>query len=211
VEYLLVTLGADPGAARSVSDELRARYAEAHRRYHTLEHVREVLAEINRLLLHELEADPVAMVLAAWFHDAIYDVNVGSGESEQASADLVLDRLPALDATDRDVLAEEIARLVRLTAGHRCDRDDRSGAVLIDADLWILSAGRDRYDRYVADVRAEYAHVPDDAWTAGRGDVVRQFLARSDELYVAGPDVDRRARRTRATDNLRRELQGLGR
>lgn len=206
-----MTLGADPGAARSVSDELRARYGEDHRRYHTLEHVREVLAEMNRLLLHELEADPVAMVLAAWFHDAIYDVAAGAGESEQASADLVLDRLPAMDAIDRDVLADEIARLVLLTAGHRCDRDDRSGAVLIDADLWILSASPERYDRYVTDVRAEYGHIPDDAWIAGRGDVVRQFLARSDELYVAGPDVDRRARRTRACDNLRRELQALGR
>ena len=202
-------LGASSGAARSLAHELVARHREGHRQYHSTDHVAEVLAEATRLLEFEPEADPVAVELAVWFHDAIYDPAAGPGESEAASADLAVDRLPALAEADRDRLAHEVARLVRLTVDHRVEPADRSGAVLVDADLWVLSAPVERYDRYVADVRAEYGHVADDAWTAGRSSVLARFLAGIGDLYAAGPDDDRHARRAQATANLRRELASL--
>ena len=163
MEDLLRELGASDGAARSVHRELLERHAEAHRRYHTLEHLQEAQTEADRLLASEPEADRVAVHLAIWFHDAIYDATAGAGESEAASADLVVDRLPSLWAADRDRIAEEVARLVRLTAAHRVEPHDRTGAVLVDADLWVLSSSPERYDRYATDVRAEYAHVAGDA------------------------------------------------
>lgn len=206
---LLVGLGADPGAARSLVAELADRHGEAHRRYHSLEHVAEVRSEAERLLAVEPDADPVAVELAIWFHDAIYDPTAGPGESEGASADLAHDRIPALWDVDRDRVVAEVERLVRLTVGHAVEPDDRSGAVLVDADLWILSAPPERYDRYVAAVREEYAHVPDDAWIAGRGSILTRFLVGLDDLYAAGPDDDRAARRARAGANLRRELASL--
>lgn len=205
----MVDLGAVPAVARSLQDEVEARHREAHRRYHDLEHVAEVLAEVDRLLPQEPTADRAAVTLAVWFHDAIYEPTAGPGESEAHSADLVLDRLPAFATTDRDRLAEEVARLVRLTAGHVVQASDRSGAVLVDADLWILSAPPERYQRYVADVRAEYAHVPDPAWAVGRGAVVRRFLDHLPALYGAGPIDDREARRDRAALNLQREHDAL--
>lgn len=209
VEELLVGLGAAPGAARSVAQELVDRHREPQRRHHSLEHVTEVLAEAARLGATEPEADPVAVELAVWFHDAIYDPAAGPGENEAASADLAHDRIPALWEVDRDPLVAEVERLVRLTVGHVVTPEDRSGAVLVDADLWILSAPPARYDRYAAEVRAEYAHVSDGAWIAGRGSVLTGFLAAMADLYAAGPDDDRSARRARATDNLRRELASL--
>lgn len=206
---LLEELGAQPAAARSLADELAARHGEDHRRYHTLEHVGEVLDEVGRLLVDEPEADGTACALAAWFHDAIHDPTAASGHSEADSAHLAEDRIPALWAADRDPLVAEVARLVRLTAGHRVPDDDVSGRVLVDADLWILSASTERYDRYVDDVRAEHAHVGHDAWVAGRGAILGGFLSRLDDLYLAGPEPDRSDRRARARANLRRELEGL--
>lgn len=162
-----------------------------------------------RLLAHEPEADPDAVDLAAWFHDAVYDVRAPAGGSEEASARLAAGEVRA--AGGSAALAAEVARLVRLTAGHTVDPADRSGAVLVDADLWILSAPPSRYDRYVAAVRAEYAHVPDDGWRTGRGQVLDRFLAAASdgELYAAGPEDDRVARRTRAVANLTRERAAL--
>jgi len=209
VGALLEELGAAPGAARSVAQELVERHREPHRGYHSLEHVAEVLAEVGRLLPFEPDADPVAVVLAAWFHDAIYDPTAGSGESEEASAELAHDRIPALWEADRDRLVAEVERLVRLTVGHAVAPDDRSGSVLVDADLWILSSPPERYDRYAADVRAEYAHVGDEAWVAGRGSILTRFLVGIGDLYGAGPAGDREARRQRATANLQRELASL--
>jgi len=83
--------------------------------------------------------------------------------------------------------------------------------VLVDADLWILAAPADRYDRYVEDVRAEYAHVTDNAWVIGRSAVLDLFLAAGDELYAAGPDRDRRRRGAGALANLTRERAALRR
>lgn len=209
MEELLVELGAVPAVARALHDELRDRHREAHRRYHDLEHVTEVLAEIDRLLPHEPGADPVAVTLAAWFHDAIYETTAGPGESEERSAELALDRLPAFSTTDRDRLADEVARLVRLTVGHTAAASDRSGAVLIDADLWILSAPPDRYRRYAGDVRAEYSHLPDPAWATGRSAVLTRFLDHLPGLYGAGPVEDREERRDRAALNMQQELDSL--
>ena len=162
-----------------------------------------------RLLAHEPSAWGEAVELAAWFHDAVYDVRAGAGASEEASAVLAADAVAA--AGGSDALAAEVARLVRLTAGHAVDAGDRSGAVLVDADLWILSAPPTRYDRYVAAVRAEYAHVPDDGWRSGRGQVLDRFLAAagSGSLYAAGPEDDRAERRARAVVNLNRERAAL--
>ena len=206
---LLAGLGADPAVASSTAGDLFARHREAHRSYHTLEHVDEALQEADRLLAQEPGADPVAVRLAVWFHDAIHDPTAGPGRSEADSAALAQDRLAPLPTGDRARLADEVARLVLLTAEHRAATGDRSGAVLADADLWILSAPAYRYDRYTVAVRAEYAHVDDAAWVTGRGTLLAGFLDQIEGLYQAGDPADRVARRNRARANLGRELAAL--
>jgi predicted metal-dependent HD superfamily phosphohydrolase len=189
-----------PDAAAAVADDLVARYREPHRRYHTLEHVGEVLGALARL-----DADDV-VTLAAWFHDAVYDPRAEAGASEHASAVLARDQLVALGAPT--ALADEVARLVELTAGHEPAGGDVNGRTLADADLAILGAAPDRYERYRQDVRAEYAHVPDDAWCAGRTAVLQGFLERTrlfhDDALHAELDAQARA-------NLSAELDSLSR
>lgn len=110
--------------------------------------------------------------MAAWFHDAVYDPQ--ADDNEEQSAHLAEKTLAGLRVDD-DVVAE-VARLVRLTAGHDAAEDDADGAVLCDADLAILAADESRYADYVAGVRAEYAHVPDDDFARGRAAVLRRLL-----------------------------------
>ncbi len=116
------------------------------------------------------------MSLAAWFHDAVYD---GQAEAEERSA------LWALRALADRPSAEEVARLVRLTERHLPADDDANGCVLSDADLAILAAAPERYAAYVADVRREYAHVPDDLFRAGRAAVLRDLLAKPSLFHTA--------------------------
>ena len=194
--------------ARDVSDDLVRRYGEPHRRYHTAEHVGEVLAEVERLCSWGRPERP-AVEVAAWFHDAIYDVAAPRGEAEAASADLATNTLVALGAEQEGPLVVEVDRLIRLTVGHVVEPHDAAGAVLVDADLWILSSPTERYDRYATDVRAEYAHLPDDVWAVGRGSVLQRFLDNIDELYRAGTREDQAARRRRAAGNMNRELAAL--
>jgi predicted metal-dependent HD superfamily phosphohydrolase len=140
------------------------------------------------------------VLLAAWFHDAVYE----GRDDEERSARLAEEQLASLP---RDLTAE-VARLVRLTRTHRPADDDRAGMVLCDADLAILAAGEDRYTAYVQGVRSEYAHVSDADFAAGRSAVLRDLLAKPTlfHLPMARDRWEERARR-----NVRRELAELGR
>lgn len=202
---VVVAAGGRAGDVDRIVADLAARHAERHRRYHTAVHVTEVVAELDRLAPQV----PPEVLVAARFHDAVYDVRGGSGASEAASADLAADRLTAVGVPADGTFVAEVRRLILLTAGHEVDPTDDAGALLVDADLWIRSSPAERYDRYVADVRAEYAHVPDDLWRTGRGAVLQHFLDAADALYAFGPEPDRIARRDRARANLRRELVTL--
>ena len=69
-----------------------------------------------------------------------------------------------------------------------------------------MAAEPSRYDAYAAAIRKEYAHVPDDAYRAGRADVLRRFAARP----VIFPDADfAQACERKARDNLEREIASL--
>src|SRR5215207_4462890 len=72
-------------AADGVLDDLLTRHREAHRRYHTLSHVAHVLRAVAELLPEVEVPDPVAVRLAAWFHDAIYDPRSTVNEADSAA------------------------------------------------------------------------------------------------------------------------------
>src|SRR5688500_11537719 len=150
-------------------DRLVAAYSTDHG-YHDLRHLTEVLGRIGELG----EADNVEVVLAAWFHAAVYD---GSGEDEERSAQLAESSL-----ADSGVDVEEVARLVRLTTPHRPSPGDHNGEVLCDADLAILAAAPERYAEYVEGVRREYADVPDEDFRVGRLAILSS-LAEKETLF----------------------------
>lgn len=152
------------------ADNLLARWQEPQRHYHTLTHLTAVLDHID--VLQEYAADPDAVRLAAWFHDAVYLPD--RSENEERSARLAERALP--EAGVPEERTAEVARLVRLTVTHDPADDDRDGRVLCDADLGILAAAPSVYAAYTAAVREEYHFVPSDAFREGRSAILRQLL-----------------------------------
>ncbi|ETA71010.1 HD domain-containing protein [Actinospica robiniae] len=171
IEAWMALTGAEH--ARPAGEDLLARYAEPHRRYHTLKHLDEVLAIVAELSAEAQDADAVR--LAAWFHDAIYTIGSSSGVSnEEASARLAEQVLGELGIPA--ARTAETARLVRLTQAHKSEPGDRNAAVLCDADLAILGASPERYRQYALEVRQEYAEIPDEAFRRGRAEILRSLL-----------------------------------
>lgn len=150
--------------------DLLNRWSEPQRRYHTLDHLSAVLDRVDELA--EYADDPDAVRLAAWFHDAVYRPDRST--NEERSARLAERALPEAGVSQETT--DEVARLVRLTVTHDPAADDANGAVLCDADLAILAADPEAYDRYARAVRKEYSFAPDDAFRAGRTAVLRQLL-----------------------------------
>ncbi|WP_307856894.1 HD domain-containing protein [Mycolicibacter acidiphilus] len=128
-----------------------------------------MLSRVDELAEHAVDADAVR--LAAWYHDVVYR---GRPDDEENSARRAETDLNALGVPPG--LIHEVGRLVRLTTSHDPAAGDRNGEVLSDADLAILAATPERYATYAAAVRAEYAHVPDEDFRAGRANVLRALL-----------------------------------
>jgi len=158
-----------PGA-RSLGAQLVASYDHPDRRYHDGRHLAEVLERVHELSAHGVEFDRMAVLLAAWFHDSVYD---GQPDAEKRSAAWAAEALPPL--VDQGVV-DEVVRLVLITEHHDPAGDDRNGCALSDADLAILAAPPKEYAEYAARVREEYGFVPDEAFREGRAAVLRQLL-----------------------------------
>ncbi|MET4096148.1 DUF4031 domain-containing protein [Arthrobacter sp. UYCu712] len=150
--------------------DLLDRWGEEHRRYHGRTHLLAVLEALD--LLTEPAAPPRTVLMAAWFHDAVY--RGIAGQDEEESARLAEDRLRHAGLPDAEV--EEVARLVRMTADHCPEPGDDAGALLSDADLSVLGGEPAAYARYLAAVRQDFAHIGDADFAAGRAAVVRQLL-----------------------------------
>lgn len=189
----------DDPAVAEVGRDLVASWSEAHRRYHSLEHLRDILRHVEELA--EFADDPDAVRLAAWYHDAVY---AGLPDDEERSAQLAEQDLSRLGVQPQ--LVDEVARLIRLTVSHDPAPGDHNGEVLSDADLAALAVPRERYERNTAAIRAEYSHVPSEVFRRGRVQVLVALLG--------GPGVFRTeyARRkweSSAQGNLRAELATL--
>jgi predicted metal-dependent HD superfamily phosphohydrolase len=174
-------------------DRLVAAYSTG-RGYHDLRHLQEVLARIDELGA----GGSTEIVLAAWFHDAVYD---GGPDDEEHSA-----RLAETELAGEPVDVDEVARLVRLTATHDPAPGDHAGEVLCDADLAILAATPERYAAYAAGVRRDFAHVPDADFRAGRLAVLTELAGRG---ALFRTEHARRVWEPLARANLAREISAL--
>ncbi|OMH24555.1 hypothetical protein BKD30_08245 [Tersicoccus phoenicis] len=182
---------------------LLARWSEPHRRYHDTRHLVGCLNALGALEYggEEFGPQPRAVWLAAWFHDAMY--RGVAGEDEEQSAGLAERELARAGLVVGEIA--EVGRLIRVTAGHDPAVDDAAGRVLCDADLAVLGRDPVGYRRYLADVRAEYAHLDDATFAAGRRAVVEQLLA-LDPLFRTRTGASRWADAARR--NLSAELRG---
>jgi predicted metal-dependent HD superfamily phosphohydrolase len=205
---------ADHEQVMRVGRDLLDRYGEPHRAYHDRRHLAEVLAGVALLAEH---ADDLSVaVAAAWWHDAVYEVPVLTStgaptssaapgvSNEEASARLAEAALAEL-GTDGERLTR-VGALIRMTAAHDPSPLDPDAEVLSDADLSVLASPPNRYATYVADVRREYAAVPDDLFRTGRAAILRSLME-GDRIFRTPSAHERWEADARA--NIAAELRGL--
>ena len=189
-EHLAAACGIDA----AIGGDLEARHREPQRHYHTVEHVEAVIDHLDRL-----DARTPVTLLAAFFHDAVYDPT--RSDNEERSADLAAGSLAGVDGVD-DVVA-----IVQATSGHQLPPDAPAGcAAFLDADLAILGSDQTTYDWYAEAITAEYSHVPGPEFRGRRAMVLTGFLERP-RLYFTQAGHDRWE--ARARKNLAREIASL--
>jgi predicted metal-dependent HD superfamily phosphohydrolase len=166
------------------------------RPYHNIEHVEACIAALTRY--QQLAEDPMAIEVALWLHDAVYDSTHHDNEAKSAE---LSDRLLAEFGVD----AETTATVHDLIMATRHDREPSTtdGKLIADIDLLILAAPPADFDRYEQQIRQEYQHVPAADFARGRAAVLTRFLQRSSIFYIL------REHEQQAKLNLQRSVEQL--
>lgn len=198
----LEAVGAVRGDGEQAFATLSRAYAQGDRHFHVIAHASDVVDGV--LGLRSSGDDWATVVLAAWYHDAVYDPRAPFGANEGCSAVMAERELSRLGAA-RSAIAE-VVRLICTTVHHDPVAGDRNGALLSDADLSTLAGDADLYDRYSAAIRAEYAWVDDEAWSAGRRALLRGLL---DRPAIFRTLTGRERFEARARINISSELANL--
>ncbi len=181
-------------------ERLIALYSEPHRHYHTLRHIGECLNQFDAA--NDLARQPVAVELAIWFHDAIYDPR--SSDNEERSAALARECLAESSAGKE--LLELVARLV-LATKHHVPSDHADSLLLLDVDLSILGQPEERFQEYERQIWLEYAWVPESVFAAKRAGILANFLRR-ERIYQTDYFCARFEQQAR--QNIRHSLERPG-
>jgi len=191
------------------------------RHYHTGVHLQEMLLYF-RLVLNEqrdtadaeslvMPSDETPILLAIFFHDAIYDAKSGSNEEESAALFETFAREVTLSAEPSGaVVTEKVLQYIRATQKHKVKLDNPFDlALFLDLDMAVLGKEPKAYRSYAALVRKEYAFVPRDLYCEKRSDILESFLQQQPVVY--GTSLFRSAFEERARCNLRDEIDSLRR
>jgi len=169
------------------------------RAYHDTTHLHACLR--HQQAVHPHLADPQAVELALWFHDAIYWP--WSSRNEERSADWAARFLRAQQLPEATVCAVH---------QHILDTRHQPGPLtgdaqwVVDIDLAILGQNDAVYRQFERNVRREYFFVRWPRYVAGRGAVLQGFLNRP-RIYGTNWFHDRYEAQART--NLGHALQAL--
>jgi len=156
---------------------LQKRYTEPHRTYHNGQHIEDGLKRYFDLFD---TMEPHAFY--AWaYHDAVYDPL--AKDNEERSAHLLYDEVTKLGLTAlQREWAVDMVLATKLNSAH--------STVVNDMDLSVFGGDIPVYLKYVKEIRAEYAAIPDKTFNAGRLHVLQILQQRkpffhTSEFYAA--------------------------
>lgn len=180
---------------------VRVRYGEPHRVYHTYEHLAYMWTHFDEVAssmgLNEDQREDLYQ--AALYHDAVYNIPDPDRQNEKLSAELFVEENP--DYPRPNV----VYHAIMATADHILrPNHDAVTRCLIDLDLWILGETFEKYSFYTEDVQQEYG-ATDEQWVIGRGAFLESFLKR-DQIYYTPAG---RKREKLARKNLTEEYENL--
>lgn len=143
-------------------------YSEPQRHYHTIQHIVECLAFFHQIK-NQLN-DPIAVELAIWFHDAIY--NPQAIDNEEKSAELMEQHCSQLFENTK---IQKVYKWIIATKTH-LPTTDQDLNYLLDIDLAILGSSKQRFAEYEQQIQQEYSWVEAELYRVKRAEVLNYFF-----------------------------------
>ena len=179
--------------------EIELLYQVGGRFYHTMNHLENMLIELDLVKTEIQDFDSVFYALV--YHDIIYQAS--SIDNEKRSAELAVKRLKEIQFPDDKI--ELVKKLIEATAKHQYSEVSDCN-YFIDADLCILGTSPELYEEYSKQIRQEYIIYPDVLYNEGRKKVLIHFLEMS---RIFKSDYFYSKFENQARKNLNKELNCL--
>lgn len=159
--------------------ELPYRWKEKHRFYHNTNHLIQILKDIeSNIWFKELNVyEKHALLLAAFFHDAIYDTK--RKDNEDKSIELFIVSFKGKDVK----MLDKVCDLIEVTK-HRKRPADRLKRIMWDADNAKFKEGYDALLKYEKLIEKEYSFVTKKEYKENR----IKFLKSNIGLFGASTD-----------------------
>lgn len=191
-------------------DDLVARYSEPWRAYHTLDHILAMFREMDQIyyIIYHNRISEVALKLAIWYHDAVYDPKRSDNEDKSVelfrahAVHFSLDRM----ISHRDI-ENDVCRMI-LASKHKAVSANNDSRLFCDIDLSILGQSETIFDEYESRIRREYEWVAEPDYIKGRSGVLRSFLDRQN-IYSTVHFQEKYEKQAR--QNIARSIEKLSR
>jgi len=178
-------------------NEIENNYSSKSRHYHNLEHLENMLSELNKIKLEVKNLD--CLLFAIYYHDIIYKSTKSNNEHQSA---LIFNNRIA--KTSFDKLSECMSQ-IKATKEHKIS-DDNDTNILLDIDLSVLGKKPEEYKKYSESIRKEYHIYPDFMYRRGRKKVLKSILE-LDFIYKTA--FFKQEYEIQAKENLKLEIKQL--
>jgi predicted metal-dependent HD superfamily phosphohydrolase len=171
-------MGCNPNLCRLNYEILKALYSSRGRHYHTFEHIKMCLNELE--ICKEQMPTFIKLVVekAIWFHDAIYVINENI-DNELLSWQFA-DQLLASHGVSRLFLKD----LILATKHEETLIDSFETKIMADIDLAIFGKDKHTFDNYEENIRKEYEMFNEKEYKEGRKKVLKYFLDKKQIYYT---------------------------
>ncbi len=175
-------------------------YNSSKRKYHNLNHIKDMLLEAEKLRRSMNDYDLV--LFAIWFHDIVYDAK--KGDNEERSADIAEKFLNKVNYNKEKI--KKIKNLILKTKNHSNvdSNGDFDTKLFLDLDLLILGTNKEMYRIYAEKIRKEYSFVPDKIYGSGRIKILENFLSQE---FIFRTETFRKIYEKIAKYNIKSEIE----
>lgn len=177
--------------------EIEKNYSSKSRHYHNLEHLENMLTELDKVKSQIQNLD--ALLFSIYYHDIIYKPTKSDNEHQSA---LVFEK--RISQTSFPNLGECMTQ-IELTKEHKLSTDNDTN-LLLDIDLSILGKSPEEYQQYCKSIRKEYRIYPDFMYRKERIKVLKSILE-LDAIYKT--DFFKQAYENQARENITLEINQL--
>lgn len=156
--------------------ELSALYSNPQRKYHNFDHIQDCLLQLETV--RGISDDPLALEVAIWFHDAIY--NPSKKDNEEQSALYAYEKLKVGEVSLE--FTQKVKELI-LATKHLQSQKDHDFQFMVDIDLTNLAVSFEEFVINTQKIREEYTGLSDKDFKRGRAVFLRSMLTRERIYY----------------------------